>query len=55
MSLVANVAHEKLWSRSMLSAGAIAPDFTVGDHSLYEMLDKRTVVVFFFPRTFTSG
>jgi len=39
----------------MLSRGDVAPNFTVGERSLYQMLDERTVVVFFFPKTFTSG
>ena len=39
----------------MLNRGAVAPDFPVGDRSLYQMLEERAVVVFFFPNTFTPG
>ncbi len=39
----------------MLSPGDVAPDFTAGERSLYQMLEERKVVVFFFPKTFTSG
>ncbi len=39
----------------MLERKATAPDFKVGDTSLYEMLDEHAVVVFFFPKAFTSG
>ena len=39
----------------MLSRGDVAPDFTVNERSLYQMLEERTVVVFFFPNTFTPG
>ena len=40
---------------AMLKQGETAPDFPVGDETLYGMLEKRSVVVFFFPKTFTSG
>jgi peroxiredoxin len=39
----------------MLKRGQVAPDFRVGDRSLYEMLKERSVVVFFFPKAFTPG
>lgn len=39
----------------MLKRGQVAPDFKVGDRSLYDMLKDRTVVVFFFPKAFTPG
>ncbi len=39
----------------MLSRGDTAPDFDVGGRSLYSMLEEGPVVVFFFPKTFTSG
>jgi peroxiredoxin len=39
----------------MLKRGEIAPDFAVGEKTLYEMLQDRSVVVFFFPKAFTPG
>jgi peroxiredoxin len=39
----------------MLRPGDLAPDFRIGDTTLHQMLEKRTVVLFFFPRAFTSG
>jgi peroxiredoxin len=39
----------------MLKAGEIAPDFALGDATLYELLDQSRVVIFFFPKAFTSG
>jgi peroxiredoxin len=39
----------------MLKRGQVAPDFKVGDRSLYQMLNDKTVVVFFFPKAFTPG
>jgi hypothetical protein len=39
----------------MLKPGDDAPDFTVGDRSLHEMLEDRAVVVFFFFKTFGAG
>jgi len=39
----------------MLEAGQEAPDFRVGDRTLHQILEERTVVVFFFPKTFTAG
>jgi thioredoxin-dependent peroxiredoxin len=39
----------------MLKRGEIAPDFKIGDTSLYELLDERAAVVFFFPKAFTPG
>jgi peroxiredoxin Q/BCP len=39
----------------MLDRNQPAPDFRVGDRSLYDMLVERAVVVFFFPKAFTPG
>jgi peroxiredoxin len=39
----------------MLKAGDTAPDFAVGDTSLYRILDQGPAVVFFFPAAFTPG
>jgi peroxiredoxin len=39
----------------MLKQGMAAPDFPVGDSSLYQYLDRSAVVVFFFPKAFTPG
>jgi peroxiredoxin len=39
----------------MLKKGTTAPDFKVGETSLYEYLDRSAVVVFFFPKAFTPG
>ena len=39
----------------MLEEGDIAPDFKIGDRSLYDLLEQRSVVVFFFPKVFTPG
>ena len=39
----------------MLGIGEEAPDFSIGDRTLHGMLAERTVVVFFFPKTFTAG
>ena len=39
----------------MLEAGDAAPDFRIGDRTLHQILEKRTVVIFFFPKTFTAG
>jgi peroxiredoxin len=39
----------------MLKAGDEAPDFPIGDRTLHQILAKRSVVVFFFPKTFTAG
>lgn len=39
----------------MLKRGQAAPDFKVGDRSLHQMLNDKTVVVFFFPKAFTPG
>ena len=40
---------------SMLKRGEIAPDFAIGETSLYEWLEERAAVVFFFPKAFTPG
>jgi peroxiredoxin len=39
----------------VLKVGDTAPDFPVGDTSLYRMLERRSAAVFFFPRAFTPG
>ena len=39
----------------MLKVGNDAPDFAVGDTTLFKILEKRQVVVFFFPKAFTPG
>jgi thioredoxin-dependent peroxiredoxin len=39
----------------MLGRGEVAPDFKVGETSLYELLEERAAVVFFFPKAFTPG
>ncbi len=39
----------------MLRAGAVAPDFAIGDTTLYKILEDRSAVVFFFPKAFTPG
>lgn len=39
----------------MLKRGQVAPDFPVGDRSLYQILKEKAVVVFFFPKAFTPG
>ena len=39
----------------MLKVGQEAPDFAVGAGSLFTLLEKGPVVVFFFPSAFTSG
>lgn len=39
----------------MLKAGEIAPDFAIGETSLYRLLEQRSAVVFFFPKAFTAA
>ncbi len=39
----------------MLAVGAEAPDFKIGKTSLADVLRKRKVVLFFFPKAFTPG
>jgi peroxiredoxin len=39
----------------MLPPGAAAPDFAVGERTLYGLLDECAVAVFFFPKAFTPG
>jgi peroxiredoxin len=39
----------------MLKKDDTAPDFAVGDSSLYQYLERSAVVVFFFPKAFTPG
>jgi peroxiredoxin len=37
----------------MLKSGDNAPDFTIKDRTLHEILRERSVVVFFFPKAFS--
>jgi peroxiredoxin len=39
----------------MLDPGELAPNFPVGDKTLYELIEGRSGVVFFFPKAFTAG
>ena len=39
----------------MLRRGEVAPDFAVGGRTLYQILDERSAVVFFYPKAFTPG
>jgi peroxiredoxin Q/BCP len=39
----------------MLQPGDTAPDFRIGDGSLYDLLKEQSTVVFFYPRAFTPG
>jgi peroxiredoxin len=39
----------------VLKRGEIAPDFAVGEQTLYQMLGDRSAVIFFFPKAFTPG
>jgi len=39
----------------VLEPGDVAPDFAVGERTLYGILADRAAVVFFFPRAFTPG
>jgi peroxiredoxin len=39
----------------VLRVGDVAPDFAVGDTTLYGILKHRSAVVFFFPKAFTPG
>ena len=39
----------------MLKPGEAAPDFAVGDTTLYRLLARGPAVVFFFPKAFTPG
>jgi peroxiredoxin len=39
----------------VLAASEIAPDFALGETTLYEILEQRSVVLFFFPKAFTPG
>jgi len=40
---------------AVLAVGKQAPDFSVGATTLYEILETRVAVVFFFPKAFTPG
>jgi peroxiredoxin len=39
----------------MLKPGDTAPDFAVGETTLYRILEGGPAVVFFFPGAFTPG
>jgi peroxiredoxin len=39
----------------MLKPGDPAPDFDVGGTRLSRILERRSVVLFFFPKAFTPG
>ena len=39
----------------MLAVGDAAPDFAIGDRSLYRILEAQGAVIFFFPKAFTPG
>jgi peroxiredoxin Q/BCP len=39
----------------MLDAGTVAPDFAVGNETLYGLLAKGRAIVYFFPKAFTPG
>jgi hypothetical protein len=39
----------------MLEPGELAPNFPVGDRTLYSIIEGRSGVVFFFPKAFTAG
>jgi peroxiredoxin len=39
----------------MLEPGDPAPDFAVGKRTLHQMLDKRAVALFFYPKAFGVG
>jgi peroxiredoxin len=39
----------------MLRRGEIAPDFAFGGRSLYDLLRRNSVAVYFFPKAFTPG
>jgi peroxiredoxin len=39
----------------MLKRGEGAPDFPAGGRTLYQILDERSAVVFFYPKAFTPG
>jgi peroxiredoxin len=39
----------------MVKVGQHAPDFAIGDSTLQALLAKGPVVLFFFPKVFTSG
>jgi len=43
------------YGASVLKHGEIAPDFAVGERTLYQMLAERAAVIFFFPKAFTPG
>jgi peroxiredoxin len=39
----------------MLKVGDAAPDFAIGETSLYRLLEGSAAAVFFFPKAFTAG
>ena len=49
------VASADLSSAHMLEPGDTAPDFAVGETTLYRILEGGPAVVFFFPAAFTPG
>jgi peroxiredoxin len=44
-----------VYGANVLKTGEIAPDFAVGERTLYQMLAERAAVIFFFPKAFTPG
>jgi peroxiredoxin len=40
---------------AMLKVGDVAPDFSIGTGTLYQILKKSGAAVFFFPKAFTPG
>jgi hypothetical protein len=44
-----------VYGAGVLKRGDIAPDFAVGERTVYQMLVERTAVIFFFPKAFTPG
>jgi peroxiredoxin len=49
------LAEGAVYGASVLRTGEIAPDFAVGERTLYQMLAERAAVIFFFPKAFTPG
>jgi peroxiredoxin len=47
--------QEDLLFLSMLEPGDVAPDFPIGERTLYDILRDHSAVVFFFPKAFTPG
>lgn len=40
---------------AMLTNGDAAPDFAIGETTLFRLLERGSVAVFFFPKAFTPG